>query len=192
MLRAAWDACGYVLDEWLALPLGTRIRLCASQYVGWGYLRDHPHVAYYAPGLPNGLADELDKATNCSTLTASIVCACFPDECGEDADLYGDLQVYADRYEAGIYDSPCLAVERVKAGERVDKLLTGRWHLIQGWRRLGSKPSGHAFLVFVQPDGSGLLVLEAASIGPRWRTTTLAGLATEYPAGLHAAVLTEV
>jgi len=127
-----WALCGLDEDEWCALPLGVRLRLAASCYLGWGYARDYPHVAYRSPGVPESLISAVDRATNCSTLTASLLTACYP-RAGWDLDDYGDLQVYADRLPARP-DAPCQAAERRGASSRTTGYLVGRWHLVQGWR----------------------------------------------------------
>jgi len=184
----AWDLCGLTEEGWLDLPLGVRLRLAASCYLGWGYARDYPHVPFHAPGLPEKLYSVVDRNTNCSTFTASLLMAVYPREAWTAED-YGDLQVYADRLPARP-DSPCQAVERHGLGTRVAAPVVGRWHLMQGWRIFGAKPSGHG--IFVYARSADLLVLEAAtSPGPRWRPVSLGALAREYPAGLYASVLME-
>ena len=183
-----WALCGLSEEDWLALPLGVRLRLAASCYLGWGYARHYPHVAYQSPGVPESLISTVDRGTNCSTLTVSLLTACYP-RAGWDAEDYGDLQVYGDRLPARP-DAPCQAAERRGVAVRASGYLVGRWHLVQGWRALGEAPSGHAFLVLGR--AADLLVLEAsAAHGPRTRATSIGALSREYPAGLYACALVE-
>ena len=39
MLRAPWDLVGVPLDPFLEYPIGVRVQLLASAFLGWGYGR---------------------------------------------------------------------------------------------------------------------------------------------------------
>lgn len=189
----AHEQAGLTLGEWLALPVGVRIRLAASLYLGWRYpprRTDRVSLAFDGPGLPKLTGT---RYVNCSPFTASILCAVYPDRV--DAAAYGDLVVFADRLPTRP-DSPILAVERMGVGTRTASL--SGWSLCQGWRSLGTEPnavtdiiqppSGHAFLV--SPAGLKLESTNADGyVGPRWSPVTLDALRKTYPAALYLARL---
>ena len=197
-----WDCMGISQTQWCDLSVDLRVRTAAAGYLsaGYGYDVAKPRVLWDLPdafGTVKALEGG-DRVTNCSTLTTSILTTAYPKNPWTLED-YGDLQVFADRLPAT--DSPIRAVVRVGVGERVQRFIQNRWHLVQGVS-VTPKPNdfstfrGHAFLVRALPDGA-LLVCEATSrkdatgkrIGPRYRTTTLADLQQQYPADLHLAVL---
>jgi hypothetical protein len=191
MIRKAWEAAGVDLDQWLARKVGLRIRLAAAPYmVGWGYSLGSPRVAYPSPGVPESLVGG-ERVTNCSTLTASLVTSVFADRPWTSRE-YGDLQVFADRLPDSP-DAPIRAAVRMDVAIETESFVAKRWHIVQGWRSLGAKPSGHAFLVRAGEDAESLLVLEATSrgggIGPRYLSTTASALRKEYGAGLFLGVL---
>ncbi len=180
---SAHARAGFSKAEWLGLPLGARIRIAASYYLGWGYDIGRPRVAYASPAVPPELVVTTAAETNCSTLTASVLTACYPHLEWERRD-YQDLQVW----DIGRPGSPVDAVVRVGAGHAVSSFGDVGWHLVQGWR---SARSGHAFLVRAWPDG-WLDVLEASGKGhggPRWRRVQIAGLVHAYPHALYVARL---
>lgn len=178
----AHEQAGLTRGEWLDLPVGVRIRLAASAYLGWRYpptRTDRVSLAFDGPGLPKLSGT---RWVNCSPFTASILCAVWPDRV--DAAAYGDLVVFADRLPTRP-DSPILAVERMGVGTRTASL--SGWCLVQGWRSL-SPPSGHAFLV--SPAGLKLESTNADGyVGPRWSPTSLDALRKAYPAALYVARL---
>jgi len=181
-------------DYWLQHALDVRIRLAAAPYmVGWSYSLSSPRVAYPSPGVPSSLVGG-SRVTNCSTLTASLLTSVFADRPWTTRE-YGDLQVFADRLPSAP-DAPIRAALRMGIAEETHRFLSDRWHLVQGWRRLGSKPSGHAFLVLAGEDPEELLVLEASSleggIGPRYKSTTATKLREQYGAALYLGVLPRV
>lgn len=186
MTDTAHELCGFTLAEWNRLPLEYRIRFAAGLYIGWGYHKSNVSFAYWSPSVPEKLILKpfATGMTNCSTLTTSVITACFPSS-HWDSRSYGDMQVFKDRLP-GNFSSPIDAVERVGIGKRLDQgFAPNLWHLVQGWRTLGP-PRGHAFLV--RADVDSLLVLEAVGgIGPRWTRTTEAKLRKRYPAALYAA-----
>lgn len=187
----AWHLCGLSRADWVALGLSVRIRLAASLYLGWYYDHADPHVAYESPGIPAGLVRNGRTAyagIDCSTLTASVLTACYPDAPWTSRE-YGDLQVFEDRLPANP-SAPVTACIRMRIAHMQPDLTLGRWHIVQGWRTLDPRPSGHAFLVQAGPGTA--LVLESTSwrgIGPRWRYTTPTSLRDAYPAGLYIARL---
>jgi hypothetical protein len=194
----AWAVAGLTRREWVRHALDIRIRIAAGPYLdSWDYsiewgkakvLYDLPD-AMGAEGVEWKAGD--GRLTNCSTLTASLLTSVYPDAPWTMRE-YGDLQVFKDRLDAGQTDSPIRAVERMGIGKRVDKPTEGKWHLVQGWRSL-DPPRGHAFLVLAFDDVN-LQVLEATSrrsIGPRYKTTTLAELQREYSKALHWAALSK-
>jgi hypothetical protein len=158
--------------------------------LGWSYSFASPRVAYASPGIPSSLVGGA-RVTNCSTLTASLLTSVFADRPWTSRE-YGDLQVFADRLP-DTPDSPIRAALRMGIAERTEQFLAKRWHLVQGWRSLGSRPLGHAFLVLAGDEPEDLLVLEASSrengIGPRYKQSTATALAEEYGAGLYLGAL---
>jgi hypothetical protein len=204
MTLTAWEIAGLTQDYWCEHSLDIRIRLAAAGYLGgdWSYSLSAPKVLYdlpaamYADSLEiseTQLADGENRITNCSTMTVSVLTSVYPDAPWSQED-YGDLQVYADRLP-GRPDSPIDAVERAGVGTRVDALVPGRWHLVQGWRTFDPsipRYSGHAFLVLADDTGDIDQVLEATSlsnIGPRYKEITFAKLQSDYSEGLYLAVL---
>jgi hypothetical protein len=124
-----------------------------------------------------------ERIINCSTLTASILTAAYPDRPWGRQE-YGDLQVFADRLPSRP-NAPIMAAVRMRVAVAVDLLPDG-WSLVQGWRRFSPTPSGHAVLVL--RDGARALVLESTSqalLGPRLRETTPEALRSEFSAGLY-------
>jgi len=204
MILTAWEIAGCTKNYWCKQSLDVRIRLASAGYLGgdWSYSLSSPKVLYDLPSAMKAdsleiselqLADGDNRVTNCSTMTVSLLTSVYPNAPWSQED-YGDLQVYADRLP-GQPGSPIDAVERAGVGERVDVLVPGRWHLVQGWRTFDpSVPrySGHAFLVLAGDDGDIDQVLEATSlsnIGPRYKEITFADLLEDYPEGLYLAVL---
>ena len=204
MALTAWDISGLSIDYWGEHSLDVRIRLAAAGYLGgdWSYSLSAPKVLYDLPSAMR--ADSLEiselqldygdnRITNCSTMTVSLLTSVYPNAPWSQED-YGDLQVYADRLP-GQPGSPIDAVERAGVGERVDALVPGRWHLVQGWRTFEPsipRYSGHAFLVLAGDDGDIDQLLEATSlsnIGPRYKEITFAQLQKDYSKGLYMAVL---
>lgn len=172
--------------------LAERMHAAAEPYLtGWRYGRT-PRVEWPWPRGVKGPAlagAPIDREIDCSTLTASLLMAAYP-EARWTAQQYADLQVFDARRPA----SPMDAVVAVGVGEQVADFAAERWHLVQGWRRLPGHPkgaSGHAIIVYDR--GTGVLdVLESSSlemIGPRWRTTTAEKLREEFPAALYLARL---
>lgn len=185
----AHGLAGYDLGSWLGLPLGTRIRLAASAYLGWPYRSGSvPAVAFSSPGVADKLVGQPATGVDCSTMTTSILTAVYP-RAGWTQQDYADLQIF----DAARRDSPMGAVVRRGVGLRVDDFAAGDWYLVQGWRKSGG---GHAFLVFAGTDS--ILKLESTSrkytqtgtpIGPRWLPTTADALRKDYDAALYLAVL---
>ena len=187
----AWEVAGLTVEEWLRHSLDVRIRIAAAPYMtGWHYAVAEPSVAYDSPAIPRSMIAR-NHGTNCSTMTASLLTSVFADSPWTGRE-YRDLQVFSDRLPDSP-DSPIKAVERMGFGIRVNAPIAGRWHLVQGWRSLGSRPSGHAFLMLAERDG--LTVLEVTSIanyGPRYKKTTFEKLTQQYSAALFLAVLPRV
>ena len=189
MTLRAWEVAGLARDYWEKHALDIRVRLAAAPYLrGWRYRLSSPRMAY---ALPDAMGFDLqakdgDRFTNCSTMTVSLLTSIFP-SAPWSREEYGDLQVFKGKQP----DSPIRAVVRMGVGEAVDTLVDGSWHLVQGWRRLGESPSGHAFLVLKK--GDVVTVLEASSrennVGPRYRETTVSRLRGEYPAAFLIAEL---
>ena len=200
-MRHAWEIAGLERDHWTRHSLDIRIRIAAAPYIGWRYSLKEPHVAYSLPEdmRASRLETQTSRQTNCSTLTVSLLTSCYP-LAAWGLQEYGDLQVFGDRLPDHP-GAPVEAVERMGIGQAVQEFAERRWHLVQGWRRLGSRPSGHAFLVLggrtgrnqLLGQGDPITILEASSrennIGPRYRRATVASLRAEYPAGLFIARL---
>lgn len=189
----AWDCAGLDVGHWLQRSVDARIRLSAAPYmVGWGYSSGSPRVAYESPGVPSSLVLG-SRVTNCSTLTASILTSVFADRPWSGRE-YGDLQVFADRLPNSP-DAPIRAAERMAVATPVEELVRGRWHLVQGWRSLGSSPSGHAFFALAGDDIENPLVLEATSIdgeGPRYKQKSMADLRDYYRTAMYFGLLPTV
>lgn len=209
-MRHAYQVAGLGREHWTRHSLDIRIRIAAAPYIGWRYSLKEPHVAYSLPDdmRASKLETETSRQTNCSTLTVSLLTSCYP-LVPWGLQEYGDLQVFGDRLPDHP-GAPVNAVERMGIGQAAAEFSEGRWHLVQGWRRLDpgntnpkKRYSGHAFLVLGERVGRNQLlgqqdpitILEASSrennIGPRYRRTTVAGLRGEYPAGLFIARLDE-
>ena len=162
-----------------------RLLHAAVFYLGGSYTTKGPQVPF---GLPSGFARLPDgKATNCSTMTACLLAATYP-EAPWDAGAWGQLQVYDRRR----LDSPMEAVHRMGVGFQVDTFTEGRWHLVQGWRSLDPL-RGHAFLVKGMPDGREL-VLQASSrnqVGPTLDLKARGWTSDTYPHRVYIALLRE-
>ncbi len=176
MSAPPWALARLQLDGWSALPSSGRIWLALGPYLGWHYTREGtpaPNrlgVAYSTPEIPPALVVAgVDRHINCSTLTASILTAAYP-QVGWTTDDYRDIQLARTPFVA---DAPIRAVERLHIGRRVEDWVIGSFHLVQGWRSL-SPPDGHALLVHALADGR-LAVVESTSrtdaIGPGVRVS---------------------
>jgi hypothetical protein len=192
-MTTAHQVAGLTLDEWQRHSTDIRIRLAAAPYlVGWSYSRNASVIYALPTQMGAGRIEGLSYRTACTHLTISILTAVWPGA-PWTAREYGDLQVYADRLPFSP-DAPVKAIVRMGIGEAVGEAVIGHWHLVQGWRRLGDAPAGHAFLV-LDLGRNGVQVLEASSrgnVGPRYRYTSWADLRAQYPAGLHIGVLPAV
>lgn len=188
-----WQLAGLDLAGFRRLPLFARLHIAAAPYVGWRYDLARPRVAYPSPAVPHSLVDPAAGVTNCSTLTASVLTAAYPDADWTPRE-YGDLQVFADRLP-GYPDAPIRALERVGVGSRVDRPTASTAYLVQLWRQTGAKPGdfrGHAVIVLRYSDGR-LRLLEATSreggLGARWRDVTIDELEAEGRAAIYYGAL---
>jgi len=148
-----------------ALPLASRIAIAALPFLGYRYDEQRPGVPYLSGSMPPARA-ELPRKTACSTFTAALLMAVYPDAPWTLRE-YGDLQSFRDRFDVGGFplgDAPIAAVERMCVGMQVDRFMAGSWHLVQGWRRPNPPGGGgHAFLVYAEDHH--LMVLEASGTG---------------------------
>lgn len=181
---------GMSLAAFAALPLEARIRLAASDYLGWRYgsPNSFPNPR---PGLPTGLVvpGRTSGVIDCSSFGSYVLITATP--AGRwDAARYGELQIF----DAKAPWSPLDAVERAGVGVKVAEPVVGGWHVCQAWvddRLDDGDPldQGHFRLVRAMTADS-LLVLESTSregIGPRWSLVTLVELRKRYPAGVRLA-----
>lgn len=138
------------------LPLETRIRLAASDLLGWGYggLQAPPgpfvpsRPSWWARGVGAPEADgEAQERTDCSTLTAWVLARVYPSARWTVA-AYQDLQIQ----DAARPWSPIEAVERLGLGQEATTPTRHRWHLCQSWGSLSPLQGGHARLVYVDRD----------------------------------------
>lgn len=192
-----WSRVGFTLDEYLTLPLGARVAICAAPYLGWHYDHKQPAVAYESGSVPPYLVGR-GRGTDCSTMTTSVLMGLYPLAHWTPRE-YADLQSFADCFKLGVGesyhprgDAPIAAVERVGVGHVTRQWMTGSWHLVQGWRSVHPPTGGgHAFLVFA--EARRLEVLQATSakdLGPEFTWRTEAELAATYPT-LHIARLND-
>lgn len=211
MVLTAWQLAGLEEDYWEKHSLDIRIRISAAPYVAdWGYSLTNPHTLYDIPEAMHAnrievteltIDDTEVRKTNCSTMTMSILTACYPSALWTTAH-YKKLQLYAEEVLDNP-DAPIDAVVAVGVGVRVEGFVDGEWHLVQGIRKhkvVDGKLvsfSGHAFLV--QRIGDVLHILEATSlkdsrgvqIGPRYKLSSETELRKRYPKALYIAVLKE-
>ena len=173
------------IERWLGLPADVRLLMAASLFLGWDYTTSRPSVPFLPHAeYPRSVVNPAARATNCSTFTAAVVMATYPTAAWTDRS-YAQLQVFAGMR----FDSPVLAVVEAGVGNAVDALQPGRWHLVQGWRKL-SPPRGHAVLVQRGQDDA-LDILHASSrLGAVViESDTVSGLERRFPAGYFAACL---
>lgn len=133
-----------------ALPLEVRIRVAASELLGYGY--GGPAVPRRPSWWPRGVGapeatTEQDERIDCSTLTAWVLAEVYPSARWTVA-AYQDLQIQ----DAARPWSPVEAVERLGLGQQVAAPTPFRWHLVQSWRSLSPLQGGHARLVYVDRD----------------------------------------
>lgn len=181
---------GMPLRVFAALALEVRIRLAASDYLGWSYGSPNRFPAA-RPGLPSQLVapDAVTGVIDCSSFGAYVVITATP--AGRwDAARYAELQIF----DAKQPWSPIDAIERAGVGTRVDDLPLDEWGISQGWvdARLddGDGVEGGHFRVVKRLSPTTLRVLESTSrdgIGPRWSNTTIDDLRKKYPAGVKFA-----
>ncbi len=189
-----WELAGVSESEFRRMPIRARLAIASACFLGWRYSLTVPRVPFKAGSLPASLVVEAASVTNCSTLAAAVLMACYP-EAPWTLEEYGDLQVYADRLPSKP-DAPILAIERVGIGARVAAPVANAVHLVQGWRKVGASAAdfrGHAVIVATDSDPARLRVLEATSrssnLGARWRSTTLEDFRREFPAAIHFGAL---
>lgn len=184
----AWQMHRMTREEWSSLDVEVRVPLVVSLFRGWTYTGREPRVPFLPHdrrAFPESLVDPNRTATNCSTFTAASLIGAFP-SASWSRESYGRLQVF----DAGKLDSPIAEVERVGVGRRVDEFISGRWHLLQGWKETIS-PRGHA--LFVHRGERGLVLAHASSRLNRvgFEPTTEALLDRMFPARRFVAVLEE-
>jgi len=178
-----WDRIGLDIAAWMRLPLTMRIGYALQPFAAWGYTTRSPRVPYRPHrAFPAALVATGEQDTNCSTLTACLLMAAYPDA-PWTTEHYCALQVW----QGFGPTAPVEAVQSAGVAERVEQLTPGRWHLAQGWRSSGT---GHAFLLWLSADGDVLLRVHAGS-GPGVETKrdTLDSLRAEYDRELHLALL---
>ena len=194
---SAWCA-GLGVQEFFALPLDSRIRLAAAEFLGWRYGTGRMvRFPSARPMLPAKLIREGDGASfiDCSSFTAYILATAVRG--AWTPDRYRELQVM------DVLDpwSPIAAVVRADAGIQVDPqtIPLGAWALTQAWVDADTRDGdglsgGHARLVRFH-DRDRMLVLESSSrdggIGPRWAEASYRDLQRRYPAGIRFGLLTE-
>jgi len=188
------ELCGMTAAEFRALSIRARLAIVSACFLGWRYSMSVPRVPFRAGSIPRSMVEPAASVTNCSTLTAAVLMACYP-EAPWTLREYGDLQVYADRLPS-MPNAPILAIERAGIGSRVDAPAANAVHLVQGWRKMGPTAAdfrGHAVIVATDAEPGRLRILEATSkrmnLGPRWRESTLDDFRREFPAALYFGAL---
>lgn len=177
-------------DEYRAMPQDARIRLAAADLIGWRYVTGSGvHYPYYRPHLPATLVDFEGRGIDCSSFTSYILFTAYPDGAWTDQS-YQDLQIM----DPNRPWSPIEAVENAGVGSRVDAPTGGLWHLTQAWKSVSPLTSGHARMIYADPDDpDSLLVLESSNrfnlVGAVWTKSTWTDLCAMYPAGIRAAAL---
>lgn len=178
-------------DQYRALPLGVRLRLAASDLLGWRY-KTGSDVRFPAArnglAVPSSMIDPDGPGIDCSSLTAYLLMTAYP-EAPWNGDRYGELQIF----DAAEPWSPIDAVEQAGVGSRVSAPVAGTWHLTQTWKSLNPLSGGHARLAYASPtDADQLLVLESSSrsngIGPRFSRTRWSDLLAKYQEARAAAL----
>jgi len=151
-LYSLWDGTGMV---------AARLAVCSLPYMGWGYESPPTGVAYRSGWLPPGLLVQGQGDIDCSTFTASVLMAMYPQAPWTERE-YGDLQVFRDRLPDNP-DSPIQAVERMCIGGSLtaETMEPGFWHLLQLWRR-ADFTGGHAVFAMRLTDG-GYHTVESSS-----------------------------
>ena len=187
-----WCA-GYTAEEFWALSLEARLRLAASDCLGWRYgTGSKVRFPYARPMLPASRVDRNGGAIDCSSFTAYCLATAYP-FARWTQQRYAELQIM----EAENPWSPISAVERAGVGGRISQPVKGVIALSQAWVDASTKDGdsvsgGHARIVWCLDDDT-LLVLESSSrggIGPRWTFgVTFSELERRYPDGVRLAAL---
>jgi hypothetical protein len=189
-----WELAGMTQAAFRRMPIRSRLAVVSACFLGWRYSLTVPRVPFKVGSLPASLVTEGASVTNCSTLTAAALMACYP-EAPWTLEEYGDFQVFADRLPDKP-NAPILAIERVGIGSRVAAPVANAVHLVQGWRKAGATAAdfrGHAVIVTTDEDATRLRVLEATSrssnLGARWRSTPLDDFRRDFPAAIYFGAL---
>lgn len=168
----------------------------AARFLGWRYSAGRPRVPFHPhPAFPTSLVAPGQMTTNCSTFTACVLMAVYPDA-EWDRRSYGELQLFANDDGSVTPDAPVQAVVRADVGAAVappteQQPLGGGWHLVQGWEGL-QPPTGHAFFLHRHQDDGWYWMLHASSQGgrgPVLAAVHVRKVLHRYPAGLYCAQL---
>jgi len=197
-MTIAEHRAGLSVDDFVKLPVWTRICLAASDLLGWHYRDENGNrFPLPAPSLPPQLVKTglPEQGIDCSSFTAYCLTSGFPRAAWTPA-TYADLQIF----DAARPWSPIEAVVAARVGSAVVELASapeGSVLLTQAWSSLSPLSGGHARLC--RKHASGVLeVLEASSrtekggtlgIGPTRTWTTVIDLQRKYKAGVRGAVL---
>jgi hypothetical protein len=165
-----WVAAGKSKDAWMRLSLDSRMREAASFLLGWRYRWSSSPTCRPFGGALTASFTGSDRTIYCSAMTIVLLCAVRPDAPWDDRS-YGDLQCYADRLPDHP-DSPIDAVVRAGIGTRTSDTEAPGWYLCQGWWSLGSKPAGHAVLLYRDTSGELWVLQSASGIGPTYGRAT--------------------
>lgn len=144
---------GLTEEEFFALPLEARLRIAASDLMGWRYSRNNS-VPHSREGIPDVVPVDPDGlgGIDCCTMTSYLLMTCLR---GNWAGIWALLQVV----DAAEPWSPIRGVEQAGVGSRISGPVEGVIALSQAWKDATTLDgdgldSGHARLVkFLRIDG---------------------------------------
>lgn len=171
--------------QWAALPLGARLQVAASAFLGGSY--GEAEAPYTVPGYPKL---RQGRSSVCTTFCALVVGAAYPDARWTTED-WRDFMVAGDQR-----DSPLHPLMRHGVGDRVPGFQPGRWHLCQGWRWAtvkggGRELRGHSWLALCVEPGLLYVLQSSPGHGARAGHYGTDARVASYNESLHIAVLEE-
>ena len=88
-----WELAGVSESEFRRMPIRARLAIASACFLGWRYSLTVPRVPFKAGSLPASLVVEAASVTNCSTLAATVLMACYPEAPPPVPDGLGARQV---------------------------------------------------------------------------------------------------